>query len=59
MADTHFLSSVPTLVLGGTVAASYTWLALRRVTGDLEVNAAMAETTRALDLLATRLEKRG
>ena len=41
MADTHFLSSIPTLLLGGTVAASYTWLALRRVTEDPEVNAAI------------------
>ena len=41
MADTHFLSSIPTLLLGGTVAASYTWLALRHVTDDPEVNAAI------------------
>ena len=41
MADTHLLSAIPTLLLGGTVAASYAWLALRRTTDDPEVNAAI------------------
>ncbi|MBM9595984.1 hypothetical protein [Roseitranquillus sediminis] len=41
MDDTHVLSSIPTLLLVCTVTASYTGLALRRVTDDPEVNVAI------------------